>query len=256
MTIKELKFIAKASKESPDVGELSTNGAPLGVAAEMMAALSQFAKDTGADPLKSQISFFEGSLGMTYSPDPLGQSYTLPVLKVSNHEFEGAFTPDDPYYKLVHRMEVIARKGHVDIDIQGAGEELHITPSSPAGLQLRQDTWVKTELGLYGQLTDVGGQTPNVHLDGDDGVRYTIGVTRKQATELRVYERYYVRVEGLTSLEDATRNRDVKLLDYEWLSDSREITVDEFIRREQKNWQGVGNAVDWIRARRRSNDDD
>jgi hypothetical protein len=256
MTIKELKFIAKASKESTEVGEVSTTGAPLGVAAEMMAALNQFAKDTGADPLKSQISFFKGSLGMTYSPDPIGQAYTLPVLEVGNHEFEGVFTLDDPYYKLIHRMEVIARKGHVDIDVQGAGEELHITPSRPAGLQLRQDTWVTTELGLYGQLTDVGGQTPNVHLNGDDGVKYTIGVTKQQATELRVYERYYVRVEGQTPLEDGARIRDVKLLDYEWLSDSKEITVDEFMRREQKNWQGVGNAVDWIRTRRRSNDDD
>jgi len=254
MTIDELKFIARASKESQEGEDVSLTAAPLGVAADMLAALAQFARDTGADLQQSQVAFFDGSLGMSYSPDAAGQTYALPIVTVGSHAFEGGFTPDDPYYKLVHRMEVIARKGQVDIDIQGAGEELHITPSRPAGLQLRQEMWIVTELGLYGELTDVGGQTPNVHLMGDDGIRYTIGVTKQQATELRVYERYYVRVEGLTTLEDATRIREAKLLDYEWLTNVKEITVDEFVRRERKNWQEVGNAVEWVRERRRSSD--
>jgi hypothetical protein len=256
MTIKELKFIAKASKDNQEVGEVSIASAPLGVAAEMLAALSQFARDTGADLQQSQVAFFNGSLGISYSPDTAGQNYSLPVLTVGNHDFEGGFAPEDPYYKLVHRMEVIAKKGHVDIDIQGAGDELHITPSHPAGLQLRQEMWITTELGLYGELTDVGGQTPNVHLMGDDGIRYTIGVTKQQATELRVYERYYVRIQCLTPLEDATRIREAKLLDYEWLANVQEFTVDEFVRRERKNWKEVSNAVEWVRERRRGSNDD
>lgn len=258
MTLRELKFVLRASPESEGGQEVSVASAPVGVVAEMLSAIVTFARDTGADLQQSEVGFFEGSLGIAYQPDPVGQTYEFPRVQLGNQEFQGGFRRDDPYYVLIHRAELIAKKHGVEIDVTGGAEALHITPSRPAGLQLREDVWLTTELSLYGEVMDVGGHNPNIHLRDDDGNKYTIYVTKQQATEFRVYQRYYVRIEAKMLLEDETQVRDARLLDYEWLTATAtpDMTAAEFIRREEKNWRDVEDAVEWVRERRRSADND
>lgn len=256
MTIKELRFVVRTSAEGGEAQALSLASAPVGLVAEMLAAIVTFARETGADIQRSEVGFFEGSLGIVYQPDAVGQTYEFPTVQLGGEDYQGGFRRDDPYYVLIHRAEVVARKHGVDIDVTGGNEQLHITPSRPAGLQVKEDVWLTTELSLYGEVMDVGGQNPNIHLLGEDGRKYTISVTRQQATEFRVYQRYYVRIEAKMLLDDETHLRDARLLDYEWLTATPQITAAEFVRREEKNWQGVGNAVDWVRQRRRDADDE
>lgn len=157
---------------------------------------------------------------------------------------------------LIHRAELIAKKHGLDIDVTGGVEDIRITPSRTAGLQVREDVWLTSELSLYGEVMDLGGQNPNIHLLDDAGNKYTIGVTKQQATEFRIYQRYYVRIEAKVLLDDETQIRDARLLDYEWLTTTPDMTAAEFIRREEKNWRNVENAVQWVRERRRSVEDE
>lgn len=255
MTLKELKFIVRASPEHPEVGQVDLNSAPIGVVAEMLAAINRFAKATGADLHNSDIRFFEGSLGLQYLPDAQGQTYSFPESIIAGESYIGGFSKDDPFYNLIHDMENISKKGGVEIDALGGIEPLYITPRKPAGLLVREDIWIDTEISLYGEITDIGGKNPNIHLIDEGGLRTTIYITKQQAKELEIYESYYIRAEAKILLDDETQRRDIRMLAFEKISSGPRISFEELIRRQAPNWTHVSNSVEWIRQQREENDD-
>lgn len=120
---------------------------------------------------------------------------------------------------------------------------LVLTPTTVLADQ--QEVWVDTEVYLYGRVTNAGGKiSPNIHLEGEDGVMYLISAREDQiqaCTENILYRRYGVRARGKQRLDSWELGKDLELVEmfgFDPVYNPNELS--EASRRATERWRSIG----------------
>jgi hypothetical protein len=123
-------------------------------------------------------------------------------------------------------------------------------------LEINKDThfynvapdYILTELILYGEIINEGGQEPNFHIVTKEFGKLTVAATKQQLLEgeKRLYQVYGVRVSGKQKLTDG-KPFDLKLEDYIEYNpqyDPKELEI--LSKRASKNWADVPDVDAWL----------
>ena len=114
-------------------------------------------------------------------------------------------------------------------------------------------TWVGVEKYIHGQVLDLGGKTPNLHLQLADGTMLKVKTSQKQVLSKNnnpVYRSALLRVRAEEDLATGKlRNAQlIEFVDYEASFDAQ--SFDTMVAKGRKAWADVTDASYWVERQR------
>lgn len=106
----------------------------------------------------------------------------------------------------------------------------------------------ESEFYLYGEIYQVGGKNPNIHISTSKFGNITISATKERILngEKKTYKPYGVKVKGKKSLSDGKFN-DLKLVEFiNYRPSFDKSLLDKIIDRASKNLNKITNLDQWI----------
>jgi hypothetical protein len=118
------------------------------------------------------------------------------------------------------------------------------------------NSYINTEMVLYGKINNEGGNNPNFHILTKEHGSLVVSATQEQLLEgeKRLYKTYGIRVTGKQNLNDG-KPFDLKLLeyiDYNPTFDSSELQL--LIDRASDDWNSVDDVDAWLTNLRNGTD--
>jgi hypothetical protein len=136
--------------------------------------------------------------------------------------------------------------------LPGSGKAVHIHARTHYARQ-DQATWVKVEKYLLGEVIDLGGKKPNVHLLLPDGTTVKVGTSHDQVLDQNdnlVYRRALLHVRAEEDLHTGTLRHVhlIKFAHYQPAFDSEAFAA--MVAKGRKAWADVPDASEWVEEQR------
>lgn len=231
------------------LSQVNLDNAPLKEIHDTINAIYKFILDTADDVKECTVGFSKGSFLMnTHLPEKSAEF-------VENALKEDNFLPNDPYFVLLSSLERIARLSELDIDFGLDQKYSHrLTSTSGVGLVVKEPLWLKSELTVYGTVTNLGGKKPNVHFLTEDYGEIIVSIDVRTAQRLTVYKSYNFNLIADQDFDNLSEIKNIKFISMDEPVDP--IDLDEYVRREQHNWSDIQNPTSWVRSVRSGTSDD
>lgn len=116
----------------------------------------------------------------------IGASYVSLATSIGNADFNKL--PDEAILSL-KKIQTFTTKNDCQATFKYNGETLSVINSN-SKIKVSNNTIVQGDTTIYGELIDVGGENPNIHIRINDDYKITITTTKQQTKELanRLYE--------------------------------------------------------------------
>lgn len=231
--------------------KISLDNAPLKEIHDTINAIYKFILDTSEDMKECTLKFEEGSFVTNVE---------LPEKSVEfiNHALtEDEFSIDDPYYNLLSSLQRISRNSPSNLRIDFGFDKTYyhyFTNESVIDIRLKEQTWLKSELTVYGKITNLGGKKPNFHLSTEDYGEIIVNIDLFWAQKLTVYESYNFNLLVDQSFEDPTQIKNARFVSMD--EAVKPISLSEYVKREENNWKDVVDPNGWVRSMRGGMNDD
>jgi hypothetical protein len=116
-----------------------------------------------------------------------------------------------------------------------------------------ESPWVRIETYLLGEIFDMGGERPNLHIRV--GTQIYIVQTDKQSLRAKqglLYEKCLLRVTGEKNLRTGELKKNtIRLLDFvDYIPDFDESALNRFVEAGTEAWADVPDAAAWVRELR------
>ena len=124
-------------------------------------------------------------------------------------------------------------------------------------VRIQTNRWRKVDTYILGEIVDMGGENPNVHIRlVDTGASEIVSTDKNVLRNLQrnmLYENAVLRVVGEQNL-DTRRYRNLRLLDFvDYNPHYDEGELKEFIEKGTEVWSGIPDASAWVRRLRGGN---
>lgn len=220
--------------------QVSIDNAPLDTVAQTLDALRAFVRATSDTPTAASVGFGTGSLAI-YQHLPFDTAIALRASMALEEVAE-----NDPYINLVSSLVRAVRDRDLYISFLEGDRELLRVQSDGVQLNIVEDAWVETTTTIFGQLIDLGGKNPNIHVETEEYGRLRIDATREQIRRLQAYTYYNFSIECEMLFHDTIMYRQCKLRDF--MIAHGDISIFEAIAVESAKWEGIGDIAGWVRS--------
>lgn len=186
---------------------------------------------------------------------PLALMVTIePILHLLNTP-GGMSKLDEKRAKIVEKWQWKAKSHSVSYELKmlrSDGRQIPAVQIGPDTNYVREETgqWIPSEAYLLGEIFDMGGEKPNVHIRlVETGMPYIVQTDKETLRKLPkniIYERALLRVFGEQNVESGNF-RNLRLLQFvDYHPAYQEGELSEFIEKGQKAWKGVKNPSEWV----------
>lgn len=250
MTQQRLQFVLD---DVVDGKPVTPSFMPVGLLTEFHSQVARFLKGTHADvDLDSlRVSIEKGSYKLVLPAMALvsGLTSDLALLASGNLDDMDAKRAEvvEEWQKAAQKVQ--ARKYDL---LPESGQAVHIHACTRLE---RHDNamWVAVEKYIHGQVMDLGGVKPNLHLKLPSGVTLKVNTSQDQVLgedKNLVYRSAMLRIQAEEDIATGTL-RNVRLLEFVDYAPSFDAQAFEaMVNKGRKAWADVANATEWVEKQR------
>ncbi|MDO4245342.1 MAG: hypothetical protein Q4C89_04920 [Deinococcus sp.] len=231
-----------------DGSEVSPLNAPLKEVRDVLDALYKLIDSTDESDTDVTVRFERGSLAVV-TPLPITTAAQLAYAALQPQLRIG-----EPYHQFVTSLERTSKRGRLNMSVERDDVRLvSIGHETGANLHTLEPRWVKTTLSITGEIVNMGGKNPNIHVQAaDTGDTHIIAIDRRSVQELRLYHRYVFDVQAEQTFDEGRKLRNLKYRSH--LTYPKRLSLQEMIEREAPKWADVENPDEWLSQLRGSRD--
>lgn len=224
--------------------KVTLENAPLDTVTQALEALRTFVRATSDRASTASVGFGSGSLAIhpQLPPDSAVVFQTSLAME--------SFSEGDAYLELMGSLQKALRERDLYFAVMLGEREALRVKSDGVLLNVVEESWLETTTTVFGQLIDLGGKKPNIHVETEEYGKLRIDATRDQIRRLQAYTFYNFSIQCQILLQDLPVYRDCRLRDF--TKAHGDIGIQEAIQLESPRWKDVGDVSAWVRSIRGS----